>query len=594
MQKIFENWRKHLLNEVARGLDEISRVEIKERGTLIDIEIFDLDKKPVGYMTIEAWPHPVYNEHGEPLLCDNVYMIMIVHTKRDEKYGPIIYDIAMELAAEKNSYLMSGGHGESTGGVTCCGRGTAAWIWKYYYDHRTDRRDSKVFKFKIPGCSDVLASYIRDDPKYKPYIEALSHAYTKDIELLPQIRRENKLKPEEAGGRPLTICLFGKFKPPHSGHMDMLKHYIEEAESWSDSEDEDSEINIILSEKTMYLGQDKRKFLDAHSSEYIWEEYLGDEGLGYSQGINIEFGGHDGYKALFQIVEGLPKNSALLLGGGSDRIPDLQRISNSIKQKLKKENTIPGLRRALGANIKVLDPADFAPTGRRAQAISYHFRKALEKGDSIIRFLPKNSQDEATEEIIYDYLHDRWGTEKEDKPEELPPPEEVKEISLTSDGDFKIEFNNGAEAELLKYIVYVIAKWGTEIAVKFVLRWHKKIMIFLMKMHPAIFGPALLAQLFGFDVSTEEFATFVYETIAVVTEDDAKDIVSILVAIYEKDQEAAQRIMIKLIKNHIRRLQKKGCKTLPDWAEQACLSIDPTKLFENKQPINKIRILIKS
>ena len=115
-----------------------------------------------------------------------------------------------------------------------------------------------------------------------------------------------------------------------------------------------------------------------------------------------------------------------------------------------------------------------------------------------------------------------------------------------------------------------------------------------MKMHPAIFGPALLAQLFGFDVSTEEFATFVYETIAVVTEDDAKDIVSILVAIYEKDQEAAQRIMIKLIKNHIRRLQKKGCKTLPDWAEQACLSIDPTKLFENKQPINKIRILIKS
>jgi len=235
MQKIFENWRKHLLNEVARGLDEISRVEIKERSTLIDIEIFDLDKKSVGYMTIEAWPHPVYDEDGEPLKCDNVYMIMIVHTKKDEKYGPIIYDIAMELAAEKNSYLMSGGHGEGTGGVTCCGRGTAAWIWKYYYDHRTDRRDSKVFKFKIPGCSDVLASYIRDDPKYKPYIEALSHAYTKDIELLPQIRRENKLKSEEAGGRPLTICLFGKFKPPHSGHMDMLKHYIEEAESWSDS-----------------------------------------------------------------------------------------------------------------------------------------------------------------------------------------------------------------------------------------------------------------------------------------------------------------------------------------------------------------------
>lgn len=583
MQKIFENWRKHLLSEVAKDLNDISRVDIKERGKLIDIEIFNRDEKSVGYMTIEEWPDPVYDENEKRLECDNVYMIMIVKTI--EGYGPLTYDIAMELAAKKRSFLMSGGHGQSTGGVTCCKKGTAAPVWKYYHDHRTGRRDSSVRKEKIPGCSDVLADYIRNDPKYKPFIEALSHVYTKDIELLPQLEREGKIRKSQNTG-PLTVCLFGKYKPPHKGHADMVNHYVGEAEEWADTEGEDYEINIILSEKTLYLDQGKQKFLDAASSEFIWNQYLKDAGWrAWKPPINIVLGGTKGYKKLFEIVQNMPNNGAFLLGGGQDRMPELNRIASYIERRL---NTQGDNR------IQVLDPSIYGPPEREDFKISSRFREALDKDASIIQFMPKKSQNQATEKIIYNYLHDRWPSPREDKPEELPPPEEVKEISLTSDGDFKVEFNNGAEAELLKYIVYVIAKWGMEIAVKFVLRWHKKIMIFLMRIHPVIFGPALLAQLFGFDVSTEEFATFVYETIAVVTEDDAKDIVNILVAIYEKDQEAAQRIMIKLIKNHIRRLQKKGCKTLPDWAEQACLSIDPTKLFENKQPINKIKILIKS
>ena len=180
--------------------------------------------------------------------------------------------------------------------------------------------------------------------------------------------------------------------------------------------------------------------------------------------------------------------------------------------------------------------------------------------------------------------------------EEYPPPEEIKEINLTSDGDFKVKFkNNETEAELLKYIVYVIAKWGMEKAVKFALKWHKKIMIFLMKIHPVIFGPALLAQLVGFDVSTEEFATFVYEVITVVTEDDAKEIVNMLVAIYEEDYDKAQEIIIELIKNHIRRLKRKGCSKLPyKWIRDACTNLE---LFEHKQLVENrkrnIKILIK-
>jgi len=570
MQKLFENWRGYLLVEGAKGLDDIGSVIIDRDDDRVDISIYDRSPRGPRRGEVYMWKVPageLVDEEGKPLNCpENLFMILNIAA--DKGYGPLLLDLAFEFAYREDSYVIAGGHGEGTGTVAVA----AANVLKYYYDKRSD-----VIKQKIPGCSDVLLAHIKEDPKYKEYIEALSYAYTKEPKLLPRLEEEGKLITESG---PLAVYLFGKYKPPHKGHMDMLKHYIEEAEDWSDNKGgfEYYEINIILSEKIIRL--DQNKFLDDESSIFIWEEYLANE-AGVDRNINIESGGNRGYEILFDIAKSMPNNSTLLLGGGTDRIPELSRVARKIEQ----ENT----------NIQVLDPSIYSPGSREDLNFSSKFREALNKDASIIQFMPEASQDQKTEKLIKDYLHDRWGTEKEDKPEELPPPEEVKEISLTSDGDFKVEFNNGAEAELLKYIVYVIARWGMEKAVKFALRWHKKIMIFLMKMHPAIFGPALIAQLFGFDISTEEFATFVYEIIAVVTEDDAEDLVNILVAIYEEDYDKAQEIIIKLIKNHIRRLQKKGCDELPyKWIRDACMSLDPTELFENKQQPYKIKILIKS
>ena len=183
----------------------------------------------------------------------------------------------------------------------------------------------------------------------------------------------------------------GKFKPPHRGHLNMVKHYAELADV----------VKVFVSPLSREAGDEIE--IDAEDSIAVWKIYLRDAGLN-----NVE-------------VMRSPKNSPV--GASYDFVANKDNNPNFAQ---------PGDRVILGASTKGGDEKRFAGDIAKTAAegveildpMSYvfdppedipfsatDFRKALATGEDIFRFLPDESS-QSEKEIMNILL---------DKPEKKTP-----------------------------------------------------------------------------------------------------------------------------------------------------------------------------
>ena len=150
--------REILLTEVAKGpqdLPDHMRVEIKSAGdyftvtlmgTVADPRLDDPTAKERRLGTLSA------KHTGHEALCMGAYIIDWANVSsliREEGWGPMLYDVAMEYATSKGSGLMSDRSDVSS---------DAFGVWQYYADQRGD-----VEKVQMDDVDDRLTPDITYD-----------------------------------------------------------------------------------------------------------------------------------------------------------------------------------------------------------------------------------------------------------------------------------------------------------------------------------------------------------------------------------------------------------------------------------------------
>mgnify|MGYP003627353511 CR=1 FL=1 len=184
-----------------------------------------------------------------------------------------------------------------------------------------------------------------------------------------QVMGETGLLNEEEGK---TIALIpGKFKPPHRGHLDMVKHYAELAET----------VKILISP----LPKDD---ITWEESKQIWEVYLQDALEDLSNVIVIKSPQNSPVGASFDYVENknsdpdFAQDGDQVILGASTKGGDQSRFAGSV-QKYADRNPM--------GNIKILNPMDYVFDPIPPELSATHFREALKMGDDISQWVPPES-----------------------------------------------------------------------------------------------------------------------------------------------------------------------------------------------------------
>jgi hypothetical protein len=178
---------------------------------------------------------------------------------------------------------------------------------------------------------------------------------------------------DEAKGATETVAIVpGAFKPPHRGHLDMVKHYADNADR----------VIIMVSPKARQtpsgqdVGQDK--------SIAIWELYLNKAGL-----TNVEVipSPHPSpVRSAYEYVENTAQPGENVILGTSTKGGDQSRFAKNVQAYAKE-------------GVRVLDPMKFAfdPVGEELSASD--FRSAAESSD-INRFLPSGVEPQDVLDIL--------------------------------------------------------------------------------------------------------------------------------------------------------------------------------------------------
>jgi cytidyltransferase-like protein len=178
---------------------------------------------------------------------------------------------------------------------------------------------------------------------------------------------------DEAKGATETVAIVpGAFKPPHRGHLDMVKHYADNADR----------VIVMVSPKARQtpsgqdVGQDK--------SIAIWELYLNKAGL-----TNVEVipSPHPSpVRSAYEYVENTAQPGENVILGTSTKGGDQSRFARNAQQYAKE-------------GVRVLDPMKFAfdPVGEELSASD--FRSAAESND-INKFLPNGVEPQDVLDIL--------------------------------------------------------------------------------------------------------------------------------------------------------------------------------------------------
>tara|TARA_A100001515_G_scaffold40310_2_gene31685 strand:- start:2771 stop:5515 length:2745 start_codon:yes stop_codon:yes gene_type:complete len=178
---------------------------------------------------------------------------------------------------------------------------------------------------------------------------------------------------DEAKGTTETVAIVpGAFKPPHRGHLDMVKHYADNADR----------VIVMVSPKARQtpsgqdVGQDK--------SIAIWQLYLNKVGL-----TNVEVipSPHPSpVRSAYEYVENTAQPGENVILGTSTKGGDQSRFAKNVQAYAKE-------------GVRVLDPMKFAfdPIGEELSASD--FRSAAESGD-INKFLPSGVEPQDVLDIL--------------------------------------------------------------------------------------------------------------------------------------------------------------------------------------------------
>ena len=186
---------------------------------------------------------------------------------------------------------------------------------------------------------------------------------------------------DEAKGATETVAIVpGAFKPPHRGHLDMVKHYADNADR----------VIVMVSPKARQTpsGQD----VGQEQSIDIWELYLNKAGL-----TNVEVipSPHPSpVRSAYEYVENTAQPGENVILGTSTKGGDQSRFAKNVQAYAKE-------------GVRVLDPMKFAfdPVGEELSASD--FRSAAESSD-INRFLPSGIEPQD----VLDILGIQGGTEE--------------------------------------------------------------------------------------------------------------------------------------------------------------------------------------
>tara|TARA_R100001594_G_scaffold33250_2_gene61630 strand:+ start:6239 stop:8371 length:2133 start_codon:yes stop_codon:yes gene_type:complete len=190
----------------------------------------------------------------------------------------------------------------------------------------------------------------------------------------PRLVKEWILEQKEAYNRKETVAILpGKFKPPHRGHLDMIKHYLQYADRV-----------VVL------ISPIEKEGITADVSERLLQMYVNDAGL---DNVNIEI---SEYPSPVQAAMEYGNNpemegTKIILGASTKNGDAAQRFAGDVQKYVK--------------DAEVLDPLEYAccPMGEELSATD--FRNALRNNEDIDRFIPDDSKDKI--DVIADMVKEK-------------------------------------------------------------------------------------------------------------------------------------------------------------------------------------------
>jgi len=109
---------------------------------------------------------------------------------------------------------------------------------------------------------------------------------------------------EQEGERIATVA--GGFKPPHRGHLEMIRHYAELADK----------VKLFIGKSPRPIkGDTLGRSITAEQSQKIWESYLLDAGL--SDRVDVEIVSGSPMKASYSVLENAEPGQTILMGCGA-------------------------------------------------------------------------------------------------------------------------------------------------------------------------------------------------------------------------------------------------------------------------------------
>jgi len=195
-----ENWRKYLLAEAAKTIDDLMNFKDEEfpeqtvelyvmarrsalTGEGIEFVYASVDRRGTPYALgyadavsgeVEIVPSD-YEEWDGP--CDNAWQVK--YTSVTDKWGPLLYDVAIEYATMHGNGLISDREEVSP---------QARKVWDYYLNRRTDvgnhqlddLEDTLTPDIEVDNCSQEIASPNYFAAAADNWVDsALSKRYTK-------------------------------------------------------------------------------------------------------------------------------------------------------------------------------------------------------------------------------------------------------------------------------------------------------------------------------------------------------------------------------------------------------------------------------
>ena len=187
----------------------------------------------------------------------------------------------------------------------------------------------------------------------------------------PRLVKEWILEQKEAYNRKETVAILpGKFTPPHRGHLDMIKHYLQYADR----------VVVLISPKA-------KDGITPQVSEEILKMYINDAGL---SNVDIEISADSSpvRAAIEYGNEPEMEGTNIILGASTKGGDAAQRFAGNMQQYVE--------------NATILNPLEYAfdPTGEELNASD--FRAALQAEEEVNKFIPIESSDKI--EAIVDMI----------------------------------------------------------------------------------------------------------------------------------------------------------------------------------------------